>query len=129
MAHMQNTGNIGRRNNNAERLLVRIGPGSKQIPLLPILIYPVLNLFRFVAAIQLNHSFFYFVPSFNSLYSTLSTRACQLASMIFPETPTVPQESFSSWDWMSTRTLAAVPAFSSSTRTLKSDRCIRLKLG
>src|SRR3989338_9022221 len=70
------------------------------------------------------HGEAYLALSFNSLYSTLSARACQLASIIFSETPTVPHELFSSSDWIRTLTLAAVPAFSSSTLTLKSDNRI-----
>jgi hypothetical protein len=56
--------------------------------------------------------------SFRSLYSTLSTRACQEASITFSETPTVPQIEFLSIDWMMTRTRAAVPALALTTRTL-----------
>ena len=53
-----------------------------------------------------------------NLYSMLSTRACQEASMMFSETPTVPQCSLLSRDSMTTRTLAAVPAPELMTRTL-----------
>ena len=56
--------------------------------------------------------------SLHSLYSKLSTRAIQLASMMFSLTPTVPQTSFSSWLSMTTRTPAAVAASELITRTL-----------
>src|SRR6059036_1528322 len=47
--------------------------------------------------------------SFTILYSMLSANACQLASMMFSETPTVPHFSLWSPDSMSTRTREAVP--------------------
>lgn len=56
--------------------------------------------------------------SLNSLYSTLSTSASQLASMTFSLTPTVLQTSFSSRLSMTTRTRAAVPSAELMTRTL-----------
>jgi hypothetical protein len=55
---------------------------------------------------------------FWSLYSTLSTSASQLASMMFSETPTVPQIDCLSRDSITTRTRAAVPARAFTTRTL-----------
>src|SRR5205823_14944202 len=60
----------------------------------------------------------YFSSSLNSLYSIESTNACQLASMMFSLTPTVPQTSLLSRDSMTTRTRAAVPALALTTRTL-----------
>ena len=48
----------------------------------------------------------------------LSAKACQLASMMFSETPTVPHFSLWSPDSISTRTLEAVPWLAVSTRTL-----------
>src|SRR5947208_10855602 len=56
--------------------------------------------------------------SLNSLYSKLSIKASQLASMIFSLTPTVPQTSSPSRDSITTRTRAAVPARALTTRTL-----------
>jgi len=53
-----------------------------------------------------------------SLYSTLSTSASQLASMMFSETPTVPQMDCLSRHSITTRTRAAVPARALTTRTL-----------
>src|SRR5690606_13602972 len=58
------------------------------------------------------------MPSLHSLYSMLSTRACQLASITFSWTPTVPQVPWSSALSMITRTLAAVAASELMTRTL-----------
>src|SRR3989338_1401737 len=55
--------------------LIGIGLGRKQIMLLPILIYPVLNLFRFVAAIQLNHGFLYSLLLFRSVFQQLILHA------------------------------------------------------
>lgn len=55
---------------------------------------------------------------FRRLYSTESARACQEASMIFSETPTVDHTSLPSVDSMVTRTLAAVEACGFTTRTL-----------
>jgi hypothetical protein len=52
------------------------------------------------------------------LYSTLSTRASQLASMTLAETPTVPQSDCLSRDSITTRTRAAVPSRALTTRTL-----------
>jgi hypothetical protein len=52
------------------------------------------------------------------LYSTLSTSASQLASMMFSETPTVPHRDCLSRDSMTTRTRAAVPSRALTTRTL-----------
>src|SRR3989304_3545468 len=59
-----------------------------------------------------------FSSSLYNLYSKLSTRAIQLASMMFSLTPTVPQTSSSSWLSMITRTPAAVAASEFITRTL-----------
>ena len=56
--------------------------------------------------------------SFSNLYSILSTRACQLASIRFSDTPTVFQTPSLSCDSMITRTLAAVPFRGFITRTL-----------
>ena len=61
-----------------------------------------------------------------SLYWTLSTRACQLASITFPETPMVLQTSSSSYVSSRTLTTAAVPSLPSTIRTLKSTKCISL---
>src|SRR5207247_5481882 len=58
--------------------------------------------------------------SLNNLYSTLSTSASQLASMMLSCTPTVPQVSVPSVLSMMTRVLAAVPLLASTIRTLKS---------
>ena len=60
----------------------------------------------------------FLLASLNSLYSKLSTRASQLASMMFSLTPTVLQTSAASRDSITTRTLAAVPARALTTRTL-----------
>src|SRR5205085_2580722 len=60
----------------------------------------------------------YFASSLYSLYSMASTRANQLASMIFSLTPIVPHTSSWSDDSMSTRMRAAVPASLLTTRTL-----------
>ncbi len=60
----------------------------------------------------------FFSESFSSLYSTLSTSASQLASMMFSDTPTVPQSESWSRDSIITRTRAAVPARALTTRTL-----------
>src|SRR5690606_27857938 len=57
-------------------------------------------------------------PSAIRPYSTLSTSASQLASIILVETPTVPQDRPPPAVWMSTRTFAPVAASSSRTRTL-----------
>ena len=57
-------------------------------------------------------------PSFISLYSMESRRACQLASIISAEHPTVVQVETPSVDSMSTRTMAAVARWLSITRTL-----------
>src|SRR3989449_6435145 len=56
--------------------------------------------------------------SFTILYSMLSANACQLASMMFSETPTVPHFSLWSPDSISTRTREAVPLLAAKTRTL-----------
>jgi len=56
--------------------------------------------------------------SIMSLYIRLSIRASHEASMMLVETPMVPQRAWPSVDSISTRTLAAVPAVPSSTRTL-----------
>ena len=48
-----------------------------------------------------------------SLYSTLSTSASHDASMMFSDTPTVPQVSRPSDDSINTRVLAAVASFGS----------------
>ena len=56
--------------------------------------------------------------SLNSLYSTASTSAIQLASMMFSLTPTVLQKSEPSSLSMTTRTRAAVPSVELMTRTL-----------
>ena len=61
---------------------------------------------------------FYFLCFLRSLYSRLSTRACQEASMILVDTPTVPQLPFLSLASTSTLTGAAVPALTSRTLTL-----------
>ena len=53
-----------------------------------------------------------------SLYSKLSTRASQLASMMLSETPTVPQLLWPSVETMSTRVRAAVPFWLAMMRTL-----------
>jgi len=60
----------------------------------------------------------YYCLSFWSLYSTLSTRASQEASMMFSDTPTVPQFESLSRDSIITRTRAAVPSRALTTRTL-----------
>ena len=60
----------------------------------------------------------YYFVSFCSLYSTESVRASQEASMMFSETPTVPQIEVLSRDSIITRTRAAVPALALTTRTL-----------
>ena len=60
----------------------------------------------------------YAIPSLHSLYSIASTKASQLASMMFSLTPTVPQTSCSSMLSMKTRIRAAVPASEFTTRTL-----------
>ena len=62
-------------------------------------------------------------PIFHKLHAELgkamlSIKACQLASIIFSDTPTVPHFVFSSPDSISTRVLARVPFFSSRMRTL-----------
>ncbi len=57
-------------------------------------------------------------PADEMPYSSASTSASHEASMMFSETPTVPQLCSPSPDSMSTRVIAAVPFFSSSTRTL-----------
>src|SRR6266850_3787634 len=49
------------------------------------------------------------IPSRASLYSTESTSACQLASTIFADTPTVPHCAFLSPEQISTRTRLAEP--------------------
>ncbi len=54
----------------------------------------------------------------NSLYSMLSAKACQLASIIFSETPTVDHFSLWSPDSINTRTLEPVPRLPDNTRTL-----------
>ena len=59
-----------------------------------------------------------YVASFCNLYSTLSTRAFHDASMMFSDTPTVPQIAFLSMDSITTRTFAAVPSRALTTRTL-----------
>src|SRR3990172_1744188 len=56
--------------------------------------------------------------SLSSLNSILSASACQLASMIFSETPTVPHFRSLSPDSISTRTRDAVPFIPVSTLTL-----------
>src|ERR1043166_9261045 len=56
--------------------------------------------------------------SLNNLYSTESTRASQLASMMLSSTPTVPHVSVPSVLSMMTRVLAAVPVDVSRMRTL-----------
>lgn len=56
--------------------------------------------------------------SFSSLNSMLSTSACQLASMIFSETPTVPHFFKPSPDSIKTRTFEPVPSLAAKTRTL-----------
>ena len=60
----------------------------------------------------------FYCLSFCSLYSTESTSACHEASMMFSETPTVPQIESLSRDSIITRTRAAVPARAFTTRTL-----------
>ena len=60
----------------------------------------------------------WFILSFCSLYSTLSESASQEASMMFSDTPTVPQIESLSLDWIITRTRAAVPARALTTLTL-----------
>ncbi len=59
-----------------------------------------------------------FFFALKSLYSILSTSACQLASITFSDTPTVPHLFFPSPDSISTRTRAAVPSAAVKTRTL-----------
>ena len=57
-------------------------------------------------------------PAEEMPYSSASTSASHDASMMFSETPTVPQLCSPSPDSMSTRVIAPVPFFSSRTRTL-----------
>ena len=59
-----------------------------------------------------------FILPDKSLKLKLSLKACQLASIIFSETPTVDQEDVPSELSISTRTLALVPSCSFKTRTL-----------
>ena len=57
-------------------------------------------------------------PFLMSTYSRLSARACQLASMMLGELPTVLQTCWPSLESISTRVCAAVPASPSRMRTL-----------
>jgi hypothetical protein len=59
-----------------------------------------------------------FLFALKSLYSILSTSACQLASITFSDTPTVPHLFLPSPDSIRTRTRAAVPSAAVKTRTL-----------
>ena len=88
MAHVEDAGDIWRGYDYRIRLFVRAYL-CVEIPfLLPKIVYPVFGLFRIVSCRDL----FHFLESFKSLYSILSTRANQLASMMFCDTPTVHQE-------------------------------------
>jgi len=65
----------------------------------------------YIANRPLKKSYFFlaFLGKELSLYSTLSIKACQLASIIFSDTPTVPHLELWSPDSISTRVLACVP--------------------
>ena len=99
MAHVQDAGDIGRRNDYAIRFFRGICLGIKRAAALPMPYRSYLRLHWDCIALGSSFMKTRFSPFIN-LYSTLSTRACQLASMIFSETPMVHHEPFESCDWI-----------------------------
>src|SRR3989338_5276636 len=84
VAHVQNSGHIGRRNDYRIGFFLRIGLGMEKVFLFPVLAPFVFNVIEIISWRQFHTLIpYFFLESFNNLYSMLSTRASQLASMIF----------------------------------------------